>query len=257
MVRCYQEKGITHDNQSLFNPERPGEYRKMPILGDLHKILLQKEECKRIANILNRLVSGSASSFNQQTNVDLKNKYVVLDISELSGDLLLGMFVAIDYVWSKAKEDRTLEKAIFVDEAWKLLASNELAGEYLLEIFKTIRAYGGAAICATQDLVDFFALKGGKLGRGILNNSKTKIILNMENAEAEQIQKELDLSDAEFNSIVHFERGSGLISTNNNNLVVEFKASRLEKDLITTDRKDLQELKGRIQKYGTDAYGKQ
>ena len=94
------------------------------------------------------------------------------------------MFVAIDYVWSKAKEDRTLEKAIFVDEAWKLLASNELAGEYLLEIFKTIRAYGGAAICATQDLVDFFALKGGKLGRGILNNSKTKIILNMENAEA-------------------------------------------------------------------------
>lgn len=72
MVRCYQEKGITHDNQSLFNPERPGEYRKMPILGDLHKILLQKEECKRIANILNRLVSGSASSFNQQTNVDLK-----------------------------------------------------------------------------------------------------------------------------------------------------------------------------------------
>ena len=35
------------------------------------------------------------------------------------------MFVAIDYVWSKAKEDRTLEKAIFVDEAWKLLASKE------------------------------------------------------------------------------------------------------------------------------------
>ena len=47
-----------------------------------------------------------------------------------------------------------MEKAIFVDEAWKLLVSNELAGEYLLEIFKVIRAYGGSAICATQDLVD-------------------------------------------------------------------------------------------------------
>lgn len=228
----------------------------MPILGDLYEVLLRKTECRRIANILNRLVNGSASSFNQQTNVDLNNKYVVLDISELSGDLLLGMFVALDFVWTKAKEDRTVEKAIFVDEAWKLLASNELAGEYLLEIFKVIRAYGGAAVCATQDLADFFALRGGKLGRGILNNSKTKIILNMENAEAEHIREELDLSEAEMTSIVHFERGSGLISTNNNNLIVEFKASQLEKDLITTDRRDLQDLKDRIQKYGKDAYGK-
>lgn len=255
LVITYNEKGITHDNKSLIVPGKPGHYKKMPILGDLHEVLLRKEECRRIANILNRLVNGSASTFNQQTNVDLDNKYVVLDISELSGDLLLGMFVALDFVWTKAKEDRTVEKAIFVDEAWKLLASNELAGEYLLEIFKVIRAYGGAAVCATQDLVDFFALKGGKLGRGILNNSKTKIILNMENAEAEHIREELDLSEAEMNSIIHFERGNGLISTNNNNLIVEFKASQLEKDLITTDRKDLQELKGRLQKYGSQAYG--
>ena len=256
LVITYQEKGITHDNQSLADPKRPGYYRKMPILGDLHEVLQRKAECRRIANILNRMVNGSASSFNQQTNVNLNNKYVVLDISELSGDLLLGMFVAIDFVWTKAKEDRTVEKAIFVDEAWKLLASNELAGEYLLEIFKVIRAYGGAAVCATQDLADFFALKGGKLGRGILNNSKTKIILNMENAEAEHIREELDLSEAEMTSIIHFERGNGLISTNNNNLIVEFKASQLEKDLITTDRRDLQELKSRIQKYGADAYGR-
>ena len=59
---------------------------------------------------MNRLVHGSASSFNQQTNVDLGNRYVVLDISELTGDLLpVGMFVALDYVWSKVKEDRTVE----------------------------------------------------------------------------------------------------------------------------------------------------
>lgn len=257
LVITYAEKGITHDNQSLENPDKPGQYKDMPILGDLYEVLLRKRECRRMANILNRLVHGSASTFNQKTNVDLSNKYVVLDISELSGDLLLGMFVALDFVWAKAKEDRTVEKAIFVDEAWKLLVSNELAGEYLLEIFKVIRAYGGSAICATQDLVDFFALKGGKLGRGILNNSKTKIILNMETSEAENIREELDLSEAEAMSITRFERGTGLISTNSNNLIVDFKASQLEKDLITTDRKDLQELKERLQKYGQQAYGKQ
>lgn len=257
LVITYAEKGITHDNQSLEDPKNPGAYKDMPILGDLHEVLLRKAECRRMANILNRLVHGSAATFNQKTNVDLSNKYVVLDISELSGDLLLGMFVALDFVWAKAKEDRTVEKAIFVDEAWKLLVSNELAGEYLLEIFKVIRAYGGSAICATQDLVDFFALKGGKLGRGILNNSKTKIILNMESSEAGNIREELDLSEAEAMSITRFERGTGLISTNSNNLIVDFKASQLEKDLITTDRKDLQELKERLKKYGKQAYGKQ
>ncbi len=256
LVMTYAEKGITHDNRSLINPESPGRYKEMPILGDLYEVLLRKEECRRMANILNRLVHGSASTFNQQTNVDLSNKYVVLDISELSGDLLLGMFVALDFVWAKAKEDRTVEKAIFIDEAWKLLVSNEMAGEYLLEIFKVIRAYGGSAVCATQDLVDFFALKGGKLGRGILNNSKTKIILNMETSEAGNIREELDLSEAEAMSITRFERGTGLISTNSNNLIVDFKASQLEKDLITTDRRDLQELKQRLQKYGDQAYGR-
>ena len=256
LVMTYAEKGITHDNRSLINPESPGRYKEMPILGDLYEVLLRKEECRRMANILNRLVHGSASTFNQQTNVDLSNKYVVLDISELSGDLLLGMFVALDFVWAKAKEDRTVEKAIFIDEAWKLLVSNEMAGEYLLEIFKVIRAYGGSAVCATQDLVDFFALKGGKLGRGILNNSKTKIILNMETGEAGNIREELDLSEAEAMSITRFERGTGLISTNSNNLIVDFKASQLEKDLITTDRRDLQELKQRLQKYGDQAYGR-
>ena len=42
--------------------------------------------------------------------------------------------------------------------------------------------------------------------------------------------------------ITHFERGSGLISTNNNNVTVEIKCSQMEKELITTDRRELQEL---------------
>lgn len=248
LIRTYQEKGITHDNASLNDPERPGCYREMPILGDLHRILEASPGTKRMAHILNRLVHGSASSFNQQTNVDLENKFTVLDISELSGDLLAaGMFVALDFVWDKAKENRTEEKAIFIDECWQLIggSGNRLAAEYVLEIFKIIRGYGGAAICATQDLNDFFALDDGKYGRGIINNCKTKIVLNLEDEEAQRVQSVLRLSEAEVMEITHFERGNGLISTNNNNITVEFQCSDLEKSLITTDRRELQELAGR------------
>lgn len=245
MIRTYALKGITHNNDSLEDPERPGYYREMPVLGDLHEILKNNPDTKRLANILNRLVNGSASTFNQQTNVNLSNKYTVLDISELTGDLLtVGMFVALDFVWDKAKEDRTVEKAIFLDELWQLIgaSSNRLAAEFVLEVFKIIRGYGGSAICATQDLNDFFALDDGKYGKGIINNSKTKIILNLEDEEAQRVQQILHLSEAEVMEVTHFERGNGLISTNNNNITVEFKASELEKELITTDRRELQEL---------------
>ena len=245
LVKTYNQKGITHDNASLDDPQNPGHYREMPILGDLYEVLAASPETKRMANILNRLVHGSASSFNQQTNCDLSNKYTVLDISELSGDLLTaGMFVALDFVWDKAKENRTEEKAIFIDECWQLIGGggNRLAAEYVLEIFKIIRGYGGSAICATQDLNDFFALEDGKYGKGIINNCKTKVVLNLEDEEAQRVQNVLHLSEAEVMEITHFERGNGLISSNNNNITVEFKCSDLEKSLITTDRRELQEL---------------
>ena len=68
-----------------------------------------------------------------------------------------------------------------MDEVWQLIgsSSNSMAAEFVLEIFKIIRGYGGSAVCATQDLSDFFSLDGGKYGKGIINNAKTKIILNL------------------------------------------------------------------------------
>ena len=243
MVATYARKGITHQNETL--DDGYGGYVEMPVLGDLYEVLLEKKETKRMANILNRLVNGSAKTFNQQTNVNLDNKYTVLDISELSGDMLtVGMFVALDYVWDKAKEDRTKEKAIFLDELWQLIgaSSNKLAAEFVLEVFKIIRGYGGSAICATQDLNDFFSLDGGKYGKGIINNAKTKVILNLEEDEAARVQDILKLSETELMNITHFERGNGLISTNSNNVTVEFRASEFETELITTDRAELQSI---------------
>lgn len=251
LIKTYAEKGITHNNESLLDPTDPEHYKKMPVLEDVYNVLLKNNDTKRMAHILNRLVHGSASSFNQQTNVDLSNKYTVLDISELTGDLLtVGMFVALDYVWDITKEDRTKEKAIFVDEVWQLIgaSSNRLAAEFVLEIAKIIRGYGGSAVFATQDLNDFFALDDGKYGKGIINNCKTKIVLNMEDEEAQRVKQILHLSETEVMNITHFQRGNGLISTNNNNITVEFKASALEKELITTDRQELLEIVERQKK---------
>mgnify|MGYP001048397926 CR=1 FL=1 len=71
---------------------------------------------------------------------------------------------------------------------------------------------------------------------------KTRMLLNLEDEEAQRVGSILHLSEAELMEITHFERGSALISTNNNNVAVEIKCSELEKELITTDRRELQEL---------------
>ena len=73
-------------------------------------------------------------------------------------------------------------------------------------------------------------------------SDETKIVLNLEDDEAVRVQDTLKLTDAEIMNITRFERGSGLISTNSNHITVEFKASSLEKQLITTDRHELSQI---------------
>ena len=245
LIRTYGKFGITHDNDSVYEDRNavPPKMKTMPILGDLHEELQKNEMTKRIAVIVSRFVTGSAQSFNQQTNVDLSNKYIVLDLSELKGKLLpVGMMIALDYVWDKIKSDRTKKKAIMIDEIWQLIGagSNRMAAEFCLEIFKVIRGFGGAAISATQDLSDFFGLEDGRYGRAIINNSKNKIILNLEPDEAEFVQDTLKLTKTEIRSITRFERGEALICSNNSKVPVIIKASKEEQEMITTDRAELE-----------------
>lgn len=242
LVRTYRQFGITHDNDSLYADKAHTRYKRMPILGDLHKLLEANLLTQRLAIIVSRFVTGSAQSFNQQTNVNLENKYVVIDISELKGKLLpVGMFIGLDYIWDQVKSDRTKRKAIYIDEIWQLIgaSSNRQAGEFCQEIFKIARGYGAAAIAASQDLSDFFSLEDGKYGRAIINNSKTKIILNLEPDEAEYVRETLKLTRTEIRSITQFERGEALISSNNNKVPVLVRASKVEQQLITTDRAEL------------------
>ena len=245
LIRTYGKFGITHDNDSVYEDRNavPPKMKAMPILGDLHEELQKNEMTKRIAVIVSRFVTGSAQSFNQQTNVDLSNKYIVLDLSELKGKLLpVGMMIALDYVWDKIKSDRTKKKAIMIDEIWQLIGagSNRMAAEFCLEIFKIIRGFGGAAISATQDLSDFFGLEDGRYGRAIINNSKNKIILNLEPDEAEFVRDTLKLTKTEIRSITRFERGEALICSNNSKVPVIIKASKEEQEMITTDRAELE-----------------
>lgn len=245
LIECYERKGITDDNDSIYLDKEAGILREMPILGDLHKVLMEKEGCMNLATVLSIFVNGSAKSFNQQTNIDLSNKYIVLDISEMKGKMLpIGMFIALDYVMDNVMADITKKKAVYIDEVWKLIGTNanSYAADFVLECFKTIRGYGGSAIAATQDLHDFFALNNGEFGKGILNNANTKLILKLEPNEAAYVKEILDLSVNEISTLRGANRGEGLIVANRNKIHIQIKASPVEHDLITTNREDLERI---------------
>lgn len=251
IIETYRLKGITFDNESLYSeiPDRitgKKKIKRMPVLGDLYELLSKDQNTNRMALLLKRYSTGSLQLFNKQTNIDLNNKYIVGDISELKDEVLpLGMFLTIDLFWDKIKEDRTKKKVIIIDELWNLIGSgaSSQTANFILEIFKIIRGYGGSAIGATQDINDFFALEDGKYGKGIINNAKMKIVLQLEEEDAEFLQTVLKLTDEEVAKVTTFKRGHGLFYAGSNHIAIQFIASDVEKDMITTDRVELEKIK--------------
>lgn len=243
VIRTYEAFGINFDNKSLFKED--GSFKKMPTLKDLYEELLSKEDTKRLALMIEKFAVGSLASFGRETNVDLTNKYIVLDMTEMTDSLKpIGMFMALDFVWDKAKESRIQKKVIFLDELWTLMSSGagnrNLAGSYVNEIFRLIRGFGGSAIQATQDLSSSFSADGGKYSKEILNLSSFKVILHLEEDEAFTAQKYLSLSDEETMQIIRNGRGEALLCANKNKVCIDIKASPLMYDLITTKRTDLE-----------------
>ena len=239
LITVYKKFGITNDNNSIYDRET-GQYKKMPLLQDLHKEMLKYQELHRISNILNPLITGSMACYNRPTNVDLKAKYIVFDFNGMKGSILtMSMFVVLDFVWTKIKEDRKKRKAVFIDECWKLIGtdSNEMAAEDVVEIFRTIRAYGGSAFAMTQDISQFYEYKGGKYGKAIIGNADTKIIMHLIPSEAQALQAAIQLTDAEMENVSSLQRGQGLVCSSSAKLFVDFVAADYEKQEITTDAK--------------------
>ena len=87
--------------------------------------------------------------------------------------------------------------ALLADELWSLVGAtaNPQAAGFVLEMVKTIRGLGGIAVTSTQGMQDLFSLEGGSYGKGILDSSRIKLVMQMEEQEARLIQDKLNLSE--------------------------------------------------------------
>ena len=130
--------------QAYLNDPMP---ENVPILGDLHQILLEQpeKEARLIATALEIYVSGSLNVFNHRTNVNIQNRLVCFDIKELGKQLKkLGMLIVQDQVWGRVTANRAEGRCTryYIDE-FHLLLKEEQTAAYSVEIWKRFRS--GAA----------------------------------------------------------------------------------------------------------------
>ena len=240
LVECYQRYGIDFDNRSLLDGD--GSFKEMPILADWYEVLQKNPETRHLAVVLARYVTGSAAAMGGRNDISLDNKFIVLDISGLSDDMIAdGTFWATDVAYDLIMNAGTELSALLADELWSLVgaSSNPQAAGFVLEMVKTIRGLGGIAVTSTQGMQDLFGLEGGKYGKGILDSSRIKLIMQMEEQEARLIQDVLNLSEDEVRQITRFRRGEGLLCIGYNHVPIAFHASQQEYDIITTSPTDL------------------
>ena len=241
LVECYDRYGITFDNASVVDEN--GAFKEMPIIPDWYNVLLERAETKHLAVVLTRYVTGSAAAMGRRNHISIDNKYIVLDTSGMPDDLILpGIYWAIDVANDIIMNAGGELSALIADELWSLVGagSNPLAAAYVQEMVKTIRGLGGIAITSTQGMQDLFSLEGGKYGKGILDSSRIKFVMQMEEQEARLIQQILNLSEEEVRQITRFRRGEGLLCIGYNHVPVTFHVTKKEYDAITTSPTDRQ-----------------
>ena len=132
------------------------------------------------------------------------------DIKDLGKQLkTIGMLIVLDYVWNKITENRAKGKRtwIYMDEIY-LLFANEYSGNFLFELYKRARKWGGVPTGITQNVEDMLK---SETARSMLSNTDFVMMLNQATSDRIQLAKLLNISDNLLNYVTNSESGQGLI----------------------------------------------
>ncbi len=170
----------------------------LPTLPTFYKILKEQpeKEAKNLALIIERYVSGSLDIFSKSTNVNIQNRLICFDISELSSSLqTTGYLVVLDHIQNRLTANKQIGRYtwIFIDEVHILLA-NPYSAQYVAKFYKVGRKFLGMNTIITQNIADMLE---NEQGRKILSNSEFAIILKQKALDLPHICGIFDISEEE------------------------------------------------------------
>jgi len=111
--------------------------KKMPTLTDFQKKLLERGNCKELAQLLIPFLRGnSLGIFDCETKINTDSTAISFDMSEIKDEFtkLYASFVLLTWAWQKfVLKNRQKKKIIVCDEAWLFLKFKESA-EFLMNV---------------------------------------------------------------------------------------------------------------------------
>jgi type IV secretory pathway VirB4 component len=187
---------------------------KTPTLSDFHKILMNEpgRDARELAQALELYTTGSLNYFNHKTNVEINNRFVVFDISEMGKSLkTLGLLIVLDYIWKKILERGSMGKNtwFYVDEA-HLLFRNDNSAEFMRDLYKRARKFGGINTSITQNIED---LMTNEIARTMISNSNFVVMLRQSTSDKMMLAELLNIPDSLLTFITESPKGQGLIYT--------------------------------------------
>ena len=244
VIAAYQAKGITSDPRTWRRPA--------PLLADLIDALAADDHDAgpRLAERLAPFVTGSFQAlFAGPTTTRPDGHLIVYSLRHLADELKpTGTLLALDAIWRTITNPTTnpdssrgadpgtnpgtvKPRLVTVDEGWQLLQS-EAGAKFLYKLAKSARKHGAGLTVITQDAADVL---GSDLGRAVVANAATQILLRQAPQAIDQITTAFGLSAGERAYVLAAGRGQALLTSGTHRAGFCAEASPAEHALITTD----------------------
>jgi type IV secretory pathway VirB4 component len=233
IMAAYHQAGITADPRTWARPA--------PLLPGLAGALRAAGTgpATAVADRLAPFTDGThAGMFAAPTTTRPEGHLVVFSLREVPGELRpAATLLALDATWQQACDPaRRRRRLITVDEAWLLMRDREGA-KFLYRLAKSARKVWAGLAAVTQDAGDVLATD---LGRAIISNSATQILLRQAPQAITRITAEFRLSAGEQALLLAARRGEGLLAAGPSARVsFQALASPAEHALCTSDPAEL------------------
>ena len=232
LLETYAKKDITANSDlTKIDP---------PIMQDFQEILDGMEGAGDLALRLKKYTEGTfAGLINHPTNVDMKNQLVVFSVRDLEDELRpIAIYTIINYIWNVVRSELK-KRILIIDEAWWLM-QNEDSAKFMYALVKRCRKYYLGVTTITQDVNDFLL---SPYGQAIVNNSALQLLMHQSSAAIDLVQKTFLLTEGEKYLLLECGVGEGIFFAGDKHAAIKVVASYTEDQLITSDPKQLLEIK--------------
>jgi hypothetical protein len=232
ILAAYTSAGITFDPRTWTRP--------VPVLADL---VSQLEASGHTAGsgLAARLAPYTRGSwrtlFDGPSSHAPGGHLVVWDLRDLAEELKpVGLLLALDATWRQVTSPVRRRRLVVVDEAWQLM-QHPAGAAWLYRMAKSARRHWAGLTVITQDVED---LLGSELGRAVLANSATQILLRQAPQVLPAVREAFGLTAGEASLLAAARRGEGLLSGGpQHRVALRALASPEEHRLVTTDPAEL------------------